>query len=83
MSEVKKLSEEELGALQGCVNEMNKIQGTVGELELRKHGLLHQYNELRNQLSDLQKNLQSKYGDVNINLNDGTIAAQEPKLEVQ
>jgi hypothetical protein len=83
MSEIKKISEEELNQLQACVGEMNKIQGVIGDLELRKHNALHAYNDLKNSLSEIQKQLQESYGDVNINLNDGTISAQEPKLEVE
>jgi hypothetical protein len=83
MSEIKKISEEELNKLQACVGEMNKIQGSIGDLELRKHNALHAYNDLKNVLAEIQKELQDKYGDVNVNLNDGTISAQEPKLEVQ
>lgn len=83
MSESKKISDQELNKLQLLVSEMNKIQTTVGDIEVRKHTLMHQHGELRNELVAIQKELQEKYGDVNINLTDGTIAAQEPKLEVQ
>lgn len=68
-----KLSEEQLSKLQELVGSINNIQTQIGGLEVQKHQALHQIGGLQEQLSEFQAELQKEYGDVSINIQDGTI----------
>ena len=64
---------EELEGLQGIINALNKLQLDIGNLETRKHVMLHQITGLQSQLSNIQKTLEETYGKVDINITDGSI----------
>ena len=69
MSKIKK---KELEKLQELVNNLNQIQSQIGNIELQKHGLLHQSAELQGGLQEFQKELEEEYGKITINVQDGT-----------
>ena len=72
--EIKTITAEELEAVQGFVNALNQGQTQVGGLEAQKYDLLNQMSVIRQELQKTQGELQEKYGDVSINLTDGTIS---------
>ena len=67
-----KIKDEQLTKLQELVNSLNQIQSQLGNIELQKHGLLHQSGELQNGLKEFQDELEKEYGKVSINIQDGT-----------
>jgi len=73
MSEVKKLTTEELDEIKKIKASYNDLAISLGELEIEKSRLL----EYRKNLSDaelvLAKKLQEKYGEGSINLDTGEI----------
>jgi hypothetical protein len=71
------ITEEELKNLQDLVNALNRVQIEIGNIESRKHGLLHQVISLQQQMQTLQKGFEELYGKVDINIADGTIAYPE------
>ena len=71
------VTEEELKNLQNLVNAMNRAQMEVGNLESRKHSILHQITGLQTQMQTMQKTFEEVYGKVDINITDGTIAYPE------
>jgi len=71
------ITKEELESLQALVNNLNRSQMEIGNLESRKHGMLHQITGLQTQMQTLQKSFEDLYGKVDININDGTIAYPE------
>ena len=71
------ITEEELKNLQDLVNALNRVQIEIGNIESRKHGLLHQVISLQQQMQTLQKGFEELYGKVDINITDGTIAYPE------
>ena len=68
------ITKEELEGLQTLVNALNRTQMEVGNIESRKHQLLHQVIQLQNQMSQRQKSFEETYGNVDINITDGTIS---------
>ena len=68
-----KITEEELSKVQETVNNLNRSQIEIGQLESRKHELLHGVNGLRESLTQLQNEFQKEYGTFDINIEDGTI----------
>ena len=71
------VTEEDLKNLQNLVNAMNRAQMEVGNLETRKHSILHQVTGLQTQMQTMQKTFEEVYGKVDINITDGTIAYPE------
>ena len=67
------VTKEELENLQTLVNSLNRLQLEIGNLETRKHALCHQVISLQTQVGTLQKGFEETYGNVDINITDGTI----------
>lgn len=77
-----KISEEHLEELQSGVSKINQVALQIGNMELQKHGLLHQGLELQSDLTKFQAKLEEKYGKVSVNIQDGTYEPIEDKQEV-
>ena len=67
---------EELKQLQELVNAIRQGEMQLGNIETKKHSLLHQITGVQEQIGLLQKDFQESYGDVDINITDGTIQYQ-------
>ena len=72
--DVKKITDEELKSVQEKVNKINQAQMQVGGLEVQKNVALEQIKTLQMDLQVIQKELEEKYGQVTVNLTDGTIS---------
>jgi len=66
-----KISATELTALQENISKLNQVHIELGRLENQKHKILHQINEIESMFDELQKELEEKYGKVNINIETG------------
>ena len=71
--DVNKITDEELKSVQEKVNSINQAQMQVGGLEVQKNLALEQVKVGQMDLQVIQKELEEKYGKVNINVTDGTI----------
>jgi|TARA_R110001592_G_scaffold136176_1_gene353115 conjugal transfer/entry exclusion protein len=71
------LKKEELAKLQEAVAKVNQIKNEIGNIEVQKHGLLHLAADANNSLSEVQKELEEVYGNVNVDVITGEIAEQE------
>ena len=78
----KKITEEQLTKIQGQQQELNKIIREVGILETQKHGLLHEFGKINSSVEELKVELQEQYGNININVDDGTYTVIEQEKEV-
>ena len=67
------ITEDQLKAVQGVVNNINRGQIEIGKIETQKHSILHQLNGLQEELGKIQAELEKEYGTVDINIQDGTI----------
>jgi hypothetical protein len=66
--------QEELDKIQAMNNEFAKAKMALGELELNKQGILGQINAMRQEFSEYERMLISKYGqDSVINLQTGEV----------
>ena len=72
--DVKKITDEELKAVQDKVSLINKAQMQVGGLEVQKAVAIEQLKASQQELQVIQTELENKYGKVSVNLTDGTIA---------
>ena len=73
-AKVEAITASELKKLQEMVGGMNQLQTTIGGYEAQKHDLLHQLAGAKNELSEFQKELTESYGDIQVDLKDGTIS---------
>ena len=68
-----KVTKEQLEKIQSIVDRINQAQMNIGQLESRKHQLLHMIAGVNDELSLLQGELENEYGTNDINITDGTI----------
>jgi hypothetical protein len=81
MSEIKKLTSEELDSVKAIKNEYTNLAIALGELELQKSNiakekqrLLDNQTQLIEKETELAKTLSDKYGNGSINLETGEIS---------
>jgi|TARA_R100001463_G_scaffold128461_1_gene186921 hypothetical protein len=72
-----KITQEELIELQGTVKAINNIQMDLGSIEVQKAQMIGAALKFRDKLSEKQNNLKEKYGNVNIDITDGSIKPAE------
>jgi len=68
-----KITDEQLKSIQEVVSSINRGQMELGSMEVKKHNLMHQINNIQEELGKLQAELEKEYGTVDINIQDGTI----------
>ena len=68
-----KITTEQLERVQNTVNSVNRVQIEIGNIEVRKHEMLHQAAAIREELAKIQDEFQKEYGTFDININDGVI----------
>jgi hypothetical protein len=73
MSDIKKLTAEELQSVKNIKIEYNELAMALGELEIEKSRLLELRKDLYTRESSLAQQLQDKYGQGSINLDTGEI----------
>ena len=67
-----KISKEELESLLESEKKISAIKHDLGTLEEQKHNLLHALSQVREEQNKVKKELEDKYGKININLKDGS-----------
>lgn len=72
MEENSKITPEELEQVTELNNKMIQIQGEIGAGELRKADLVTMFAKESEQMEVIKKELEEKYGKVNIDLKDGS-----------
>ena len=68
-----KVTDEQLKKIQSIVDRINQSQMNIGQLESRKHQLLHMIAGVNDELVLLQGELEKEYGTNDINIQNGTI----------
>ncbi len=84
MSEkVNKINEQELKTVKEQTGKIQQCVLDLGSLEVKKAEVMQAYSEFLKELDVTKKELEEKYGQVNINLTDGSYeeAKEEEKTE--
>ena len=68
-----KVTDEQLEKVQTIINDINRSQMELGQIETKKHEMMHGIAGLRDQLKVLQDEFQKEYGTFDIDIQDGTI----------
>ena len=66
------ITEEQLKTLQEQQGKLNEMLRTVGVLEVQKENVLQDVSSLSKEVEATKKELEEEYGQININLQDGT-----------
>ena len=77
-----KITDEHLKKVQDTVNSINRTQLEIGNLEIRKHEMMHQVAGLRDELTVLQGEFEKDYGTADIDIQSGTINYSKENGEV-
>mgnify|MGYP003125404688 FL=1 len=67
-----KITQEELETLKEQEKKFAGIKHDIGTLEVQKHNLLHMFAISQEESNKSKKELEEKYGKININLEDGS-----------
>jgi|TARA_R100001510_G_scaffold55582_1_gene59731 septation ring formation regulator EzrA len=68
----KKIEEQELKKVQNYEQQMTSIKMELGSIQLNTHILKNTYTTLMQEYNSLRKELEDKYGKVQINISDGS-----------
>lgn len=69
----KKVTKAELEQLRDFISKLNTALTEIGDIELRKHKLLHALDLTEKDYASFQTVMKEKYGDIKINPQDGSI----------
>ena len=77
VEETTKITEEQLEVITKHQKNLNKSLTNIGFLETQKHGLLHEYAGLVDDIEKYKVELEKEYGAININIEDGSYTVIE------
>jgi len=77
----KKIKQEELDNILKFQNTIRTLCTNIGILESQKHAALHDLAGVNQDQEKLKKEIEDKYGAININLEDGTYTEIENNVE--
>jgi|TARA_R100000149_G_C5763852_1_gene67519 hypothetical protein len=69
---MEKITTEELEKIIDQQKKLNKVINDIGLLEANKHAKLHELASVNEIIEEFKSQLEKKYGQVNINLEDGS-----------
>jgi len=72
MAEIKKIEDKELESVKEQTNKIQRCILDIGSLEVKKVEVMQAYEAFLKDLDVTKKELEEKYGSVNINLTDGS-----------
>ena len=67
-----KVTEQELTQIKELNSKLQAIQMELGRLELLKSDYLASFREISNQFNEVKTDLTEKYGDISVNIEDGS-----------
>ena len=77
VEETTKITKEQLEVITKHQKDLNKSLTNIGFLETKKHGLLHEYAGLVEDIEKYKAELEKEYGAININIEDGSYTVIE------
>ena len=78
-----KIKEEHLKTIQEQQTKLNQILNQVGYLSAQKHGLLHEFGKINEEVEDFKSVLEAEYGEININVETGEYTTLEKKEDLK
>ena len=76
-----KITEEQLESIKESQGKINAILAEIGFLETKKVEFIGAHFEAVKVLEEIKSELKEEYGDINVNLNDGTFEKIETEIK--
>jgi len=77
-----KITDEQLKGVQELINSINRSQIELGQMETKKHAMLHHISSLQEQVGVMRDTFEKDYGTADVNIQDGTINYAKENGEV-
>jgi hypothetical protein len=77
-----KITDAQLEKVQGVINDINKSQIEIGQMETRKHALMHHISALQEAIGKIKEEFEEQYGTSDVNIQDGIINYPKENGEV-
>ena len=68
-----KITEDQLKKVQDVINEINRSQMEIGQMETKKHAIAHHITVLQETVGEIREEFEKEYGTADVNIQDGTI----------
>tara|TARA_R110000765_G_scaffold408631_1_gene506463 strand:- start:21 stop:329 length:309 start_codon:yes stop_codon:yes gene_type:complete len=68
-----KITTEQLEKVQALINDINKSQIEIGQMETKKHAIMHHISALQEAIGEVRGEFEKDYGTADINIQDGVI----------
>ena len=68
-----KVTDEQLQKVQTLINDINRSQMELGQMETKKHAILHHISSLQEAVGVVREEFEKEYGTADINIQDGII----------
>ena len=77
-----KISDEQLQKVQTLINDINRSQMELGQMETKKHAILHHISSLQEAIGGVREEFEKEYGTADIDIQSGTINYPKENGEV-
>ena len=77
-----KITDEQLEKVQSVINEINRAQMELGQMETKKHAMLHHVSMSQEAVGKLRDTFEKEYGTADVNIQDGVINYPKENGEV-
>ena len=68
-----KITDKQLEKVQTLINDINRSQIELGQMETKKHAILHHISSLQEAIGVIREEFEKDYGTSDINIQDGII----------
>ena len=68
-----KITAEQLEKVQTLINDINRSQIELGQMETKKHAILHHVSSLQEAIGVVREEFEKEYGTSDVNIQDGII----------
>ena len=68
-----KITDDQLKEVQDLINNINRSQMELGQMETKKHAMLHNVSMLQEGVGKIRDTFEKEYGTADVNIQDGTI----------
>tara|TARA_R110001592_G_scaffold132301_1_gene346716 strand:- start:560 stop:850 length:291 start_codon:yes stop_codon:yes gene_type:complete len=68
-----KITDEQLQKVQAVINDINKSQIEIGQMETKKHAIMHHISALQEAVGEIRQEFEKEYGTADVNIQDGII----------
>jgi len=81
MESTNKIKQDQLETIRAQQKDLNTLLNNIGVLESQKHSLLHKLADVNKSIDEFKVELFDEYGNVNINIEDGSYSEMETTQE--